>query len=98
MSSWPFPPVAGIPRDETGAGSLRSVIVLALLAGLAAPGLVHAQGAVIEGTVTDATGLVLPGVAVEARGTQPDGPTGITVTDGAGAFAFSGLPPGTYRT
>ena len=70
--------------------------LLTLLAGLAAPGLVHAQEAVIEGTVTDATGLVLPGVTVEARGTEPGGPTGITVTDGAGAFAFGGLPPGTY--
>ena len=70
-------------------------ILFSLLAGLAATGLVHAQEA-IEGTVTDATGLVLPGVIVEARGTEPDGPIAITVTDGAGVFELSGLPPGMY--
>ena len=70
--------------------------LLTLLTGLAAPAAVHAQEAVIEGAVTDATGLVLPGVTVEARGTAPDGPAAVTFTDGAGAFAFSGLLPGTY--
>ena len=72
------------------------MVFFALLAALAAPGLVHAQEPVIQGTVTDATGLVLPGVTVEARGTESGGPTEITFTDGAGAFAFDGLPPGTY--
>ena len=64
--------------------------------GLAAPGLAHAQEAVIGGTVTDATGLVLPGVTVEARNIEAGGPIEATVTDGAGAFAISGLLPGVY--
>ena len=75
---------------------MPTTTLLSLLVGLAAPGLVHAQETVIQGTVTDATGLVLPGATVEARGTESGGPTEITFTDGAGGFAFDGLPPGTY--
>ena len=71
-------------------------IVLILLAGLAAPGAVHAQDAVIEGAVTDTTGLVLPGVTVEARSAAAGGPAAVAVTGGTGAFTISGLAPGTY--
>ena len=70
--------------------------LLALLVGLAAPGLAHAQETVIEGTVSDTTNLVLPGVTVEARSTEAGGLTATTVTDGVGAFAVAGLPPGVY--
>ena len=73
-----------------------AAVVLAGLACITAPGAAHAQDAAIEGAVTDATGLALPGVTVEARGTQPGGPTQVAVTDGVGAFAIAGLPPGTY--
>ena len=71
-------------------------VLSALLAGVAAPGAAFAQEAVVAGTVTDATGLVLPGVTVEARGADADGPPEVTVTDAGGAYSFSGLPPGTY--
>ena len=64
--------------------------------GLAATGLVHAQETVIEGTVTDTTDLVLPGVTVEARSTEAGGPIETAVTDGVGAFAITGLLPGLY--
>ena len=70
--------------------------VLTLLASLAAPGLVHAQGGAVEGTVSDTTGLALPGVTVEARGTAAGGAVAVAVTDGAGAFNIGGLAPGTY--
>ncbi len=73
-----------------------AAVALAGLACITAPGAAHAQDAAIEGAVTDATGLALPGVTVEARGTQPGGPTASAVTDGTGAFAIAGLPPGTY--
>ena len=66
--------------------------VLALAA--PAPGAVAAQNASVSGTVTDATGLPLPGVTVEARG--PGGAT-FAVTDGTGRFTFSGLAPGAYE-
>ena len=52
-------------------------------------GAVHAQAGAIEGTVSDTTGLVLPGATVEARSTAAGGPTAVTVTDGAGAFTTS---------
>ena len=51
----------------------------------------------IEGTVRDTTGLVLPGVTVAARSSaEVSGPTEVTVTDGAGAYALGGLLPGSY--
>ncbi len=49
----------------------------------------------ISGTVRDATGLVLPGVAVEARDAAGVGQ--VTFTDGTGQFTFSGLAPGSYE-
>ena len=71
-------------------------VLLALLVGLAASGVAHAQDAAIEGAVTDTTGFVLPGVTVEARDAEAGGAAAVTVTDGAGAFAITGLPPGLY--
>ena len=69
---------------------------LALIFVLGGAGVAHAQDAVIDGAVTDATGLVLPGVTVEVR-TAADGLSVATaVTDGAGAFAIAGLRPGIY--
>ena len=72
------------------------MVLLTLLVGFAASGGVHAQEVVIEGTVTDTTGLVLPGAAVEARRTEAGGPIEVTVTDGVGAFTITGLSPGIY--
>ena len=69
---------------------------LALIAVLGAAGAVNAQDAVIDGAVTDATGLVLPGVTVEARSAADGQPVATAVTDGAGAFAIAGLGPGRY--
>lgn len=63
---------------------------LALIAVLGVAGVVHAQDAVIDGVVTDATGLVLPGVTVEARSAADGQPVATAVSDGAGAFAIPG--------
>ena len=49
----------------------------------------------ISGTVRDATGLVLPGVAVEARNAAGGGQFGFT--DGTGQFTLGGLAPGSYE-
>ena len=50
----------------------------------------------IQGTVTDATGALLPGVAVEARSVGTN--LTRTMTTGPDArFVFLQLPPGTYR-
>ena len=69
-------------------------LVLVFAVGVFAPGVASAQDATIAGTVTDATGGILPGVAVEAR--DAAGTAQVTVTDGTGQFTFSGLAPGTY--
>ena len=60
-------------------------------------GVAHAQGAAsgIKGTVTDASGGVLPKANVVAE----DAEKGIrrsTVTDNGGSYLLTGLPPGTY--
>jgi protocatechuate 3,4-dioxygenase beta subunit len=71
--------------------------VLALLMALvvALPVLAQEQRASIEGTVTDSSGAVLPGVTVEAR--SAGGVVVSTVTDGSGVYRFPALRPGTYE-
>ena len=69
-------------------------LVLVLAAGVFLPGVARAQDSMISGTVTDATGGILPGVTVEAQ--DAAGSAQVTVTDGTGQFTFSGLAPGTY--
>ena len=71
-------------------------LLLVLLLWITAASVARAQEAVLEGTVTDATGLVLPGVTVEARAVEADGPTEVAVSGGAGTFAIPGLPAGRY--
>ncbi len=51
---------------------------------------------VIQGTVTDATGAVLPGATVEARNTGTN-LSRTQTTDSDGRYIFLQLPPGTYR-
>ena len=71
--------------------------VVTLVAAVAAAAVAAAgQAAVIEGVVRDATGLVLPGVTVEARAAAAAAPAATGVTDGAGRFTLAGLPSGTY--
>ena len=76
--------------------ALQRALALVLATVLFAPGVASAQDeASITGTVTDATGLILPGVTVEAR--DDAGNTQITFTDGTGQYSFSGLAPGSYE-
>ncbi len=76
--------------------NLPRALSVALAVTLFAPGAVSAQDeASITGSVTDATGLILPGVTVEAEDSA--GTTEVTFTDGTGQFSFSGLAPGTYE-
>ena len=75
---------------------MKRLLVVMLLMVLAATG-VWAQGtAQINGTVTDQTGAVLPGVEVTATQTA----TGIVrtvVTDETGRYTLQSLPVGPYR-
>src|SRR5438128_8592222 len=68
------------------------VLVIAGL--LMAPTVTRAQA--ISGTVTDATGGVLPGVTVEARSPVLIEQVRTAITDGAGQFLITGLTSGTY--
>ena len=64
-----------------------AVVLLSLAGAGPAPEAALAQEGAVSGTVTDTTGLVLPGITVEAR-SAPGGPVLTTATDGAGAFTI----------
>ena len=68
----------------------------ALLLVMAAAGTAVAQDVVLSGTVTDTTGLVLPGVTVEVLSAAGAGPLRTASTDVVGTFALTALEPGAY--
>ena len=74
---------------------MRRMLRTALLLVMVAPGIAAAQDAVLSGTVTDSTGLLLPGVTVEVRSTAGD-QAHTAVTDGTGTFTITDLPAGSY--
>ncbi len=78
--------------QRTNRVALSVLLLLGTFAPLPATG---AQEAGISGTVTDTTGLVLPGVTVEARDAAGD-EAATVVTDGTGMFTIA-LTPGTYE-
>jgi len=81
---------AWIRSSRLGLGCL--LVLLGLLSGA------HAQGAAsgIKGTVTDASGGVLPKANVVAEDAQK-GIRRSAVSDSGGAYLLTGLPPGTYN-
>jgi hypothetical protein len=60
---------------------------------------VGAGTGVINGTITDGTGAVLPGVTIRisSQALIGDEGTRVTLTDRAGLYRFAPLPPGEYR-
>ena len=74
---------------------MRRMLRTALLLVMVAPGIAAAQDAVLSGTVTDSTGLLLPGVTVEVRSTADD-QAHTAITDGTGTFTITDLPAGSY--
>jgi outer membrane receptor protein involved in Fe transport len=78
---------------------LRKLLVSALTALLVASGVAHAQTAqtgTISGVVQDATGGVLPGVAVTITSVD-QGFVRSTVSDANGRYVFPAVPVGLYR-
>jgi len=74
----------------------RVLFVAVALAGtLLLPESVHAQ-ATIAGVVRDASQAVLPGVTVEASSPALIEKSRTVVSDGAGQYRITDLPPGTY--
>jgi hypothetical protein len=68
---------------------------LALLLALTRPAFSQTTGS-INGTVTDNTGAVLPGVTITASGPALMG-SQTAITNAEGQYRFPTLPPGTYR-
>src|SRR5688572_12488998 len=76
-------------------GFVKRVRLLLFCALVALPAAGYAQDAALTGTVTDATGGVLPGVTVTAIN-EATGNTFVSVTDGTGAFRIP-VRVGAYR-
>ena len=82
-SSRPFKPAAG-----------KLALLLSVSCLLLVPSLANAQA--IGGTVTDATGGILPGVTVEARSPALIEQVRTAVTDGSGQYLIIALETGVY--
>ena len=76
----------------------RIVSATALLLLVLLPGNVFGQSAnaTVSGTVSDATGALIPGVTVTAANTQT-GVVTTVVSNEAGSYNFASLQPGVYR-
>ncbi len=74
-------------------GMRKALAITALLLILAAPTVAQWKTGSVSGTVSDSSGVPLPGVAVTLTG---DGAPQTTVTDKLGSFRFPGLWPGSY--
>ena len=72
------------------------LFVLAMVIGVTVPESAAQTSGSINGTVTDNTGSVLPGVSVTATSTALMGPQ-VAVTNVEGVYRFPALPPGNYR-
>jgi outer membrane receptor protein involved in Fe transport len=68
-------------------------LVMALMVGIV-PAYAQEQSGAIEGTITDATGAVVPGATVEAR--SASGMAQNVVSDQDGRYNFPALPGGNY--
>src|SRR5262245_60499849 len=78
---------------------MRRRCVAALMVCLVAGGVCFAQegiNAVLTGTVSDATGALIPGVEVTAKNTAT-GVTSTSLTNETGTYRFPSLQPGSYE-
>jgi hypothetical protein len=73
----------------------RVVVLLACLVLAAMPSAAQTTTSTIEGTVTDASGAVLPGADVTARGVTVAAERS-TTTDAKGVYRLTAMPAGTY--
>src|SRR5687767_115317 len=80
--------------QEGGMKTLARHICFSIGSLILATAAVHAQ--TIAGTVTDASGAIMPGVTVEASSPALIEKTRTVVTDGAGQYRIVSLSPGVY--
>ncbi|MEP7310390.1 MAG: carboxypeptidase regulatory-like domain-containing protein [Acidobacteriota bacterium] len=71
-------------------------VLVLVMACLGAATAAQAQSGSIQGTVSDPSGAVLPGVTVEASSSALIEQSRSTVTDGEGRYTFLELRPGSY--
>jgi len=76
--------------------SFRATILVAMTLALATPALAQRTTGAISGTVKDASGAVLPGVAVSVSGPNIVG-TQTATTNEHGFYRVINLPPGDYQ-
>jgi hypothetical protein len=86
-------------RGSVGMSQMRAaatwlIVVTALGGAFAGPARAQNMG-VIEGTIADEQGGVMPGVTMTLRNTETGVERAVT-TEGAGAYRFPALQPGTY--
>jgi hypothetical protein len=87
----------GARGGDTMRKALKGALIVLLLLGLAVP--LAAQSTVsgsVQGTVRDAQGAVLPGVAVTATSDALIAGKMTAYTDARGVYRFPSLPPGMY--
>src|SRR2546428_572623 len=97
-SACPRPRRSSSARSAMKTGAARQGrMILVLLLALALPARPQSgdEGS-IEGTVTDASGAVVPGVTLKARNVNTSA-TDTATTDASGLFRFLVLPVGTYE-
>src|SRR5437763_747227 len=75
---------------------MKRILLTSLLLCIALPVSGFAQGnATVNGTVSDASGALIPGVEISATNINT-GIVATTLSNEAGAYQFSSLQPGTY--
>jgi hypothetical protein len=82
--------------SKVSALSLATFVALALSLSLTVPGFAQVVGATLSGTVTDASGAVIPNAQLSIKNTA----TGVTRTTAAGTSGFYTVPnlsPGSYE-
>jgi hypothetical protein len=75
---------------------VRALIVLIIAFGVASPAAAQGTTGSINGTVSDNSGAILPGVTITASGRAIMGRQ-TAVTNDQGQYRFPALPPGPYR-
>ena len=97
-NSMPVGPASlyGAERRHKESNPMKIPLIVTLAVTLAPASAIARQGT-LRGTVTSATGAVIPGTSVEACGPAPGGGCRSAVTDQSGHYSFGDLVPGAYR-